>query len=151
MNYDKYRDEAYGKVLKLMTNIYMSAGYEAHKEIDSIKYRIKSESSIINKMKLNKVGKDIFDVYDLVGIRYIFKDLNDCKKLKEAIESNKDINIFEVRDYMNGHPEDPNYKALHFRVVFEGYPCEIEFIDIEMEKHIALTHEDYKKGLLIEN
>lgn len=149
MKYDTERKEAYAKVFKIMANIYEHAGYEAFNNIDSIKYRIKSESSILGKMASKKVGSNIEDVYDLIGLRYIFKELKDCEALRKSIMNNEYFKIVEIKDYLNGHPEDPDYKAIHFRAKFEGYPCEIELLDLEMEEHVAKTHEAYKNGLLI--
>ena len=98
---------------------------------------------------MKKVGDNIYNVYDLIGIRYIFHNLKYYKKLKDYIVNNSNFEIVEIKNYLeDGHPEDPNYKALHIRMKYQKFPCEVEFMDVKMAEHVARTHDDYKKGLL---
>ena len=99
--------------------------------------------------KMKKVGDNIYNVYDLIGIRYIFHNLKYYKKLKDYIVNNSNFEIVEIKNYLeDGHPEDPNYKALHIRMKYQKFPCEVEFMDVKMSEHVVRTHDDYKKGLL---
>ena len=76
-------------------------------------------------------------------------ELVSLEKLKEYIVNNSNFEIVEIKNYLeDGHPEDPNYKALHIRMKYQKFPCEVEFMDIKMFEHVARTHTDYKKGLL---
>ena len=147
MEFNELREEANKKVLEIMSIINTGINFEYFMGLDSIQYRIKSNSSIIAKMK--KVGDNIYNVYDLIGIRYIFHDLTNYKQLKDYIVNNSNFEIVEIKNYLeDGHPEDPNYKALHIRMKYQEFPCEVEFMDVKMAEHVVRTHDDYKKGLL---
>lgn len=147
MEFNEIRKEATNKVLEIMRLINEGINLDILNDLDSIQYRIKSNGSIMGKMK--KVGDNIYNVYDLIGIRYIFHNLKYYKKLKDYIVNNSNFEIVEIKNYLeDGHPEDPNYKALHIRMKYQKFPCEVEFMDIKMSEHVVRTHEDYKKGLL---
>lgn len=66
------------------------------RSLDSIQYRIKSEHSILMKQK--KVGNSLYDVYDLIGIRYIFTDLSEVDQIKKAILCHSDFDVKEVKN-----------------------------------------------------
>lgn len=147
MEFNELRKEANNKVLEIMSLINEGINLDILNDLDSIQYRIKSNSSITGKMK--KVGDNIYNVYDLIGIRYIFHNLKYYKKLKDYIVNNSNFEIVEIKNYLeDGHPEDPNYKALHIRMKYQKFPCEVEFMDVKMAEHVVRTHDDYKKGLL---
>ena len=146
MKIEEVRNEAYNKVFEIM-KIINKYDKNIFLDLDYIQYRIKTESGIIKKME--KIGGDIFDVYDLIGVRYVFKNLNTSKTLMDAILNDSCFYDIEIRDYSeNGHPDDPDYKAIHLRTKFEEYPCEIEIMDTKMSEHVVMTHNDYKNGLL---
>ena len=108
MEFNELREEANKKVLEIMSIINTGINFEYFRGLDSIQYRIKSNSSIIAKMK--NVGDNIYNVYDLIGIRYIFNDLTNYKQLKDYIVNNSNFEIVEIKNYLeDGHPEDPNY------------------------------------------
>lgn len=147
MEFNEIRKEANNKVLEIMRLINEGINLEILNDLDSIQYRIKSNCSIICKMK--RVGENIYNVYDLIGIRYIFHNLKYYKKLKDYIVNNSNFEIVEIKNYLeDGHPEDPNYKAIHIRMKYQKFPCEVEFMDVKMSEHVIKTHDDYKKGLL---
>lgn len=147
MEFNEIRKEANNKVLEIMRLINEGINLEILNDLDSIQYRIKSNGSIIGKMK--RVGDNIYNVYDLIGIRYIFHNLKYYKKLKDYIVNNSNFEIVEIKNYLeDGHPEDPNYKAIHIRMKYQKFPCEVEFMDVKMSEHVIKTHDDYKKGLL---
>ena len=147
MEFNEIRKEANNKVLEIMRLINEGINLDILNDLDSIQYRIKSNSSIMGKMK--KVGDNIYSVYDLIGIRYFFHNLKYYKKLKDYIVNNSNFEIVEIKNYLeDGHPEDPNYKALHIRMKYQKFPCEVEFMDVKMAEHVVRTHDDYKKGLL---
>ena len=147
MEFNKIRKEANNKVLEIMSIINTGINFEYFSNLDSIQYRIKSNSSITAKMK--KVGDNIYNVYDLIGIRYIYNNLKYYKKLKDYIVNNSNFENVEIKNYLeDGHPEDSNYKALHIRMKYQNFPCEVEFMDVKMAEHVAKTHDDHKKGLL---
>lgn len=147
MEFNEIRKEANKKVLEIMQLINTGINFEYFNDLDSVQYRIKSTNSIINKMK--KVENDIYNVYDLIGIRYIFHDLTNYKQLKDYIVNNPNFEIVEIKNYLqDGHPEDKNYKALHIRMKYHNFPCEVEFMDVKMAEHVVKTHAEYKNGLL---
>ena len=73
MEFNEIRKEATNKVLEIMRLINEGINLDILNDLDSIQYRIKSNGSIMGKMK--KVGDNIYSVYDLIGIRYIFHNL----------------------------------------------------------------------------
>ena len=147
MEFNEIRKEANKKVLEIMQLINTGIDFEYFFDLDSVQYRVKSSESIINKMK--KVENDIYNVYDLIGIRYIFHDLNNHKQLKDYIVNNPNFKIVETKNYLqDGHPEDRNYRALHIRMKYHDFPCEVEFMDVKMAEHVVKTHAEYKNSLL---
>ncbi len=146
MEFESIRNEAYLKALDIM-NIMNKGNPSNLLDLEYIQYRIKSKDSILNKMK--KVGNNIYDVYDLIGVRYVFRNLNNSDKFFQNIKNIKDFKIIEIRDYLEtGHPEDPNYKTLHIRLKYDNFPCEVQIMDTKMSEHVIMTHDDYKEGLL---
>lgn len=147
MKIEEIRTEANKKVFEIMRIINK---YDENLFLDLlyIQHRIKSEKSILKKMQ--KVGSDnIFDVYDLIGVRYVFNNMNTCESLMNTILIDSNFYDTLIKDYSKeGHPEDPNYKAIHLRTKFQEYPVEIEIMDEKISEHVVLTHNDYKKGLL---
>ena len=91
-----------------------------------------------------------FHNHVIVGKKYLPICKTCCnKKLKDYIVNNSNFEIVEIKNYLeDGHPEDPNYKALHIRMKYQKFPCEVEFMDVKMFEHVVRTHDDYKKGLL---
>ena len=80
---------------------------------------------------------------------YKRQDLTNYKQLKDYIVNNPNFEIVEIKNYLqDGHPEDPNYKALHIRMKYHNFPCEVEFMDVKMAEHVVKTHAEYKNGLL---
>lgn len=146
MDFESVRKEAYTKVFEIMS-IINNSNHNNLLNLEYIQYRIKTKDSILKKME--KVGDNIYDVYDLIGIRYVFQNLSISDTFYKNIMNIKDFKIIEVRDYLEkGHPKDPNYKALHIRLKYDNFPCEIEIMDAKMSEHVIMTHDDYKKGLL---
>ena len=146
MKLENVRKEAYAKVFEIMGIITNSNDINLL-NIEYIQYRIKTKDSIIKKME--NVGNNIYDVYDLIGIKYVFQDLSIIDTFCKNIKSIKEFKIVEIRDYLKkGHPRDQNYKALHILLTYDNFPCEIEIMDTNMSKHIVMSHDDYKKGLL---
>ena len=146
MEIESIRKEAYAKVFEIMSIITSSIDINSL-NLEYIQYRIKTKDSIIKKME--KVGNNIYDVYDLIGIKYVFQDLSIVDTFCKNIKSIKDFNIVEIKDYLKKiHPRDPNYNALHILLTYDNFPCEIEIMDTNMSKHIIMSHDDFKKGLL---
>ena len=96
MEFNEIRKEANKKVLEIMSIINTGNNFEYFSDLDSIQYRIKSDNSIIAKMQ--KVGDNIYNVYDLIGIRYIFNDLTNYKQLKDYIVNNPNFEIVEIKN-----------------------------------------------------
>ena len=98
MEFNEIRKEATNKVLEIMRLINEGINLDILNDLDSIQYRIKSNGSIMGKMK--KVGDNIYNVYDLIGIRYIFHNLKYYKKLKDYIVNNSNFEIVEIKNYL---------------------------------------------------
>lgn len=136
MDFEDVRKSAYTKVFEIMS-IINNSNHNNLLNLEYIQYRIKTKDSILKKME--KVGDNIYDVYDLIGIRYVFQNLNISDTFYKNIMNIKDFKIIEVRDYLEkGHPNDPNYKALHIRLKYDNFPCEIEIMDAKMSEHVII-------------
>ena len=147
MKIEEIIKEANEKVFDIM-KIINNYNKKIFSDLLYIQYRIKSEKNILKKMQ--KIGSDnIFDVYDLIGVKYVFNNMDTSLTLMNNILNDSNFYDTIIKDYSKtGHPEDPDYKAIHLRTKFQGYPCEIEIMDEEISEHVILTHNDYKNGLL---
>lgn len=146
LNIEKLRQKAYENILDIVKIIQQSS-FDFLNNLDTVKFRVKSEESI--KRKAMKFDGDITKIYDLIGIRYVLFKKDYSNLLKESITN---INCFEVKrikDYSSsGHPDDPNYKAIHLRMMYNDLPVEVQIMDSKMNELEAKTHTDYKEGLL---
>lgn len=115
------------------------------KKLELVKFRIKSEESLLNKS--NKLKIDVDKVYDLIGFRFVVKSIEDCYNLLHIIE-NTQLKIIEIRDYIKNPKDLDEYRALHVHIQYENLPCEIQIMDLDMHKLDEKTHDDYKLGLL---
>lgn len=146
MDLENIRKEAFNICLDVM-DIVNKSNINNLFDLKYIQYRVKTKDSILRKMQ--KVGNSIDDVYDLIGIRYVFRNLNVSDIFCKNIINMKEFESIEIKDYLEkGHPEDSNYKALHIRLKYNNFPCEIQIMDINMSEHVTKTHDDYEKGLL---
>lgn len=127
--------------------------------IESIKTRLKSPDSIMQKMKKKGLPFDIgameTSLMDIAGVRIIAAFEEDVYFLAEALKAQNDIEVVSEKDYIR-NPKPNGYRSLHVTVripVFfaggtEYVPVEIQFRTIAMDFWASLEHElRYKKNL----
>jgi putative GTP pyrophosphokinase len=119
--------------------------------IESIKGRIKSESSIA--AKLDRLGFEVTaesartNIKDIAGIRVICPFAKDIYFLAEMLRSMPDIRILDEKDYVT-HPKPSGYRSYHIITetpVFysgktENIPVEIQLRTEAMNFWATLEH-----------
>lgn len=90
--------------------------------IEQVTGRVKSVSSILNKMKKKKIEIDEMEekVEDIAGIRIICQFVEDIQKVVEIIRARNDMEVKEERDYIT-NMKDSGYRSYH---VIIYYPIE---------------------------
>ncbi len=124
--------------------------------MEHIKSRVKSFESI--GAKLEKKGLDITPenarkhVHDIAGIRISCSFVTDIFKIQEMLESQSDLKILRVKDYVN-HPKPSGYRSLHLLCevpIFltnrsERMIVEIQIRTVAMDFWASLEHKIYYK------
>ena len=84
--------------------------------ISNIESRVKTPDSIVKKMKKKNYDLNyeelIKNINDVAGIRIVCPFKTDIFKIKEVIEKNSNLEILEVKDYVNT-PKKSGYSGLH--------------------------------------
>lgn len=127
--------------------------------IESIKTRLKSPDSIMQKMKKKGLPFDIgvmeTSLFDIAGVRIIAAFEEDVYFLAKALKIQDDIEVVAQKDYIQS-PKANGYRSLHVTVripIFfaggtEYVPVEIQFRTIAMDFWASLEHDlRYKKNL----
>lgn len=130
--------------------------------IEGIKSRIKSESSLLRKVRnkgleldVNAIEKNIADV---AGVRVICSFPEDIYKLAEYFLQQDDITLIERKDYIQ-NPKPSGYRSLHLIVevpIFlhnEKRPMkvEVQLRTIAMDFWASVEHKlRYKKNLPVD-
>ena len=105
--------------------------------INFINTRLKSSSSIIEKMKRNKVPMSIENIEenidDVAGIRVICSYVDDIFLLAEALVSQKDIELILQKDYIT-NPKPNGYRSMHMIVrVPIHFENDIKYVKVEVQ------------------
>ena len=133
------------------------AHMDSRNPISTIKSRVKKPDSILNKLRkenlpltLESIDENLTDV---AGVRLICSYIDDIYKVVQMLESQDDIRIVEVKDYIK-KPKENGYRSLHLIVeipIFlsagkEYAKVEIQMRTIAMDFWASLEHEiRYKK------
>ena len=84
--------------------------------ISNIESRIKTPDSIVKKMKKKNYDLNYEEliryINDVAGIRIVCPFKTDIFKIKEVIEKNSNLEILEIKDYVNT-PKKSGYSGLH--------------------------------------
>ena len=128
--------------------------------ISSIKTRLKSFDSIIEKLQRKGLPMDDFDVIeqslnDIAGVRVICSFPEDVYMLAEALLKQDDIRLLERKDYI-ASPKANGYRSLHLIVEVHIFlaqekrlmKVEVQIRTIAMDFWASLEHQlKYKKEL----
>ena len=128
--------------------------------INSIKTRLKSPQSIIEKLNRNSITVDLSDleehIKDVAGVRVICSFPQDVYSLADALLKQDDITLVEIKDYIK-NPKPNGYRSLHLIVkvpVFLVHEkrlmnVEIQLRTIAMDFWASLEHQlKYKKDFV---
>ena len=103
-----------------------------------IKHRVKTPYSIINKLRRKYLGK----IEDIGGCLILIESKREAKKAGKYLE--RKYKILDKDDYY-AKPKQ-GYEALHYTILFEGKPHEIQVkTRKDYKKHLS-WHKAYKKG-----
>ncbi len=126
--------------------------------ISSIHTRLKSQSSIVEKMvrKGIPISQDNIrdNLNDIAGIRVVCSYIDDIYMLADALCAQDDIEVIDRKDYI-AHPKENGYRSLHLIVsvpVFfanesKKIKAEVQIRTIAMDFWASLEHDiKYKKN-----
>lgn len=153
MSYRFALDEISTKVKILKEEFHLIHEYNP---IEHINTRIKTPESIIKKVQKKKLPFDLEiiknSIQDIAGIRIICSFVSDIYRIQEMIANQSDIEIIEVKDYIE-HPKESGYQSLHMILkvpVFlsdrqEHVFVEMQIRTIAMDFWASLEHKIYYK------
>ncbi len=126
--------------------------------IESIKTRLKSPESILEKCKRKNIpvnAKSIEDnIYDIAGVRVICAFPSDIYMMADALLKQDDIKLINLKDYIK-NPKETGYRSLHLIVEIPIFlhdekkfmKVEVQFRTISMDWWATLEHKiKYKKN-----
>ena len=129
--------------------------------IESMKSRLKSPSSIMNKMQKRGLPLDFptmqANIMDIAGVRVICSFEEDVFFLAKCLKDQSDIEIVTEKDYIS-NPKPNGYRSLHLTIRLPVFfaekeihvPVEIQLRTIAMDFWASLEHTiRYKKNVPI--
>lgn len=130
-----------------------------HNPIESIRTRLKSPESIVEKMKRKGIPMDLrsleAEIQDIAGVRVICSFPDDIYFLADCLLKQDDIKLIEKRDYIK-HPKPGGYRSLHLIVEVPIFlknekrmmKVEVQLRTIAMDFWASLEHKlRYKKNV----
>jgi putative GTP pyrophosphokinase len=133
--------------------------YYDRNPIESIHTRIKSQASIVKKLKKKQLQPSIRsieeNIYDIAGVRIVCSFVEDIYKLADSFLKQDDIRLIEKKDYIQ-NPKENGYRSLHLIVEIPIFlsdekkwiKVEVQFRTIAMDFWASLEHKiRYKKNL----
>lgn len=124
--------------------------------IEHISSRVKTLESIIKKVHRRNIDFSFNavkeEIQDIAGVRVTCSFTSDIYRIKEMIESQKDIKVLLCKDYFK-NPKPNGYRSLHIIVeipIFlsdrtEYVPVEIQIRTIAMDFWASLEHKIFYK------
>lgn len=124
--------------------------------IEHIKSRIKTPTSIVNKLKKNgyetSVENMVKHVNDIAGIRIICSFTSDIYLIADMITKQSNLNVVSVKDYIT-HPKESGYQSYHILVTVPIHLTqgvvdtivEIQIRTIAQDFWASLEHKIYYK------
>ena len=127
--------------------------------IDSIKTRIKSVESILEKLQRKNLSMDNDviekEIRDIAGVRVICPFIEDIYLISDCLLQQDDVTLIERKDYIK-KPKENGYRSLHLIVEIPIFlrdekkqmKVEIQFRTIAMDFWASLEHRiRYKKNV----
>ena len=109
--------------------------------IESMKSRLKSPSSIMNKMQKRGLSLDFppmqANIMDVAGVRVICSFEEDVFFLAKCLKDQSDIEIITEKDYIS-HPKPNGYRSLHLTIRLPVFFAEKEIhVPVEIQSAFA--------------
>ncbi len=127
--------------------------------IESIKTRVKSMDSILEKVKRKNIPFSLESIeanlYDIAGVRVVCSFTEDIYLLADCLLSQDDITLIERKDYIQ-NPKPSGYRSLHLIIevpIFlenekRAMKVEVQLRTIAMDFWASLEHKlRYKKNI----
>ena len=132
-------------------------GKGLYSPIESVSGRVKSVSSILEKMQRKGIVPEEMEeqVEDIAGIRIICQFVEDIEKVADLIQKRSDIEIKSEKDYIR-HMKDSGYRSYHLIVYYtvetmngpKRIQVEIQIRTIGMDFWASVDHQlRYKKTI----
>ena len=132
---------------------------QEHNPIETIKTRLKSMESIMDKLYRKKLPFEVSAVEecltDVAGIRVICPFIEDIYRLADCLLQQDDVKLIRIKDYIK-NPKDNGYRSLHLIVEIPFFlqnekkqmKVEVQLRTIAMDFWASLEHRlRYKKDL----
>lgn len=132
---------------------------QEHNPIETIKTRLKSMESIMDKLYRKKLPFEVNAVEecltDVAGIRVICPFIEDIYRLADCLLQQDDVRLIRIKDYIK-NPKDNGYRSLHLIVEIPIFlqnekkqmKVEVQLRTIAMDFWASLEHRlRYKKDL----
>lgn len=127
------------------------SGYHQRSPIHYIETRLKSENSIINKLKRKGYTIDLENaklLNDVAGVRVVCGYIEDVYFVEEMIARQSDIEIVKRQDYIKT-PNFNGYRSLHLDIRLpinlsnktEYVPIEVQIRSVAMDFWASLEHD----------
>lgn len=161
LNYETYKQIKYiAEIAKdsITDQLYNVLAKDKNK-IDFMESRIKTYDSLIDKMKYKgyelSVNGLLKNINDLIGIRFVCKNLNDVYNIVNDIKKEKKIKVITEKDYIS-QPKKSGYKSFHLiiepKIKIMDYTftvrAEIQVRTYEMQLWANWAHDlIYKKNM----
>ena len=117
--------------------------------IEHIKSRIKTPTSIVNKLKKNgyetSVENMVRHVNDIAGIRIICSVTSDIYLIADMITKQSDLKVVSVKDYIT-HPKVSGYQSYHILVTVPIHLTQ-GIVDTIVEIQIRTIAQDFWASL----
>lgn len=117
--------------------------------IEHIKSRIKTPTSIVNKLKKNgyetSVENMVRHVNDIAGIRIICSFTSDIYLIADMITKQRDLKVVSVKDYIT-HPKVSGYQSYHILVTVPIHLTQ-GIVDTIVEIQIRTIAQDFWASL----
>lgn len=133
--------------------------------IDSIRSRVKSPSSIFDKLQRKgfeiSIQSIVTNLNDVAGVRVVCPFISDIYAVADMLVSQDDVEVMEVKDYIK-NPKPNGYRSLHYVVIIpiflssgkEYMKVEVQIRTIAMNFWASLEHQmhykQFEKGELPE-
>ena len=125
-------------------------GKGLYSPIESVSGRVKSVSSILEKMQRKGIVPEEMEeqVEDIAGIRIICQFVEDIEKVADLIQKRSDIEIKSEKDYIR-HMKDSGYRSYHLIVYYtvetmngpKRIQVEIQIRTMAMDFWASLEHD----------